>query len=276
MTMAPAIANLAATDVAFKNWLESQQQALDVASDGLIKDVSARATDFIAKGGWKDAKRVANGVNAEIILSKTWSLDRIDKIIDDTVGKLLSGQSPQQPDPPIGGTNVTTTPLPDAAASVLAGQKGAIALAVKGLVQSVLSEASSSVNASTGSSYGTVEPGPGLFFFNAVIESSYARKEFFNGETILQLVFVFECWFSQSRLHDLGVYDFIQSCMKIATIADDDINKVNAKIASLDPSADDYDAKYAKYQAILQALSGTRGSALAKAAELRQPPASST
>jgi hypothetical protein len=267
MTKAPDIAGLEKSETQFADWLAQQQQNVNAARDQAVKDTSSRATAFIAKGGWKDAKPFANGAFAHVDHSAKWSMDGINKIIDDTVSSLLGGKNPPSPDPSIGGTNkVTVSPDADAAVLMLGGFEGAIALSVKGLVQSVLADVSSSINASTGSSYGTVEPVPGLVVFNAVIESSYSRQDFFNGETILQNVFVFESWFIPSRATDLANYDRAVTDLKTVATADILISKIDALLANLDPSADDYDAKYAKYQGSLKSATQNRDSAKTAAA----------
>jgi hypothetical protein len=261
------IGDLQKTDAAFKTWFESQQQSINASRDKAVKDNSARAAAFIKAGGWTDAKPFSFGAYGNVDHAKSWSLDGINAIIDDTVNKLLSGQDPPKTDTSTGGIKgAVSNPIPSASMALIAGLAGPIALGIKGLVQSVLSGVTSSLNASTGDGYGSLEPAPGPLVFNACIESSYASRDFFNNETILQNVIVFESWFIASRLKDLATFSKAQAYLDTVAACDIQIDKIDGYIAALDPGADNYTDQLTKYQTCLDAVTKVRDSAKLEAA----------
>ena len=119
---------------------------------------------------------------------------------------------------------------------------------VQGLLVSLGSKTSTGVSAKS-----DMKPlAPGLKLFITVLENTYHRQDFFQNDSIVQNVFIFDCRFSvkevkaESKFSDSQYYEDQKTAIRNQMAA------VVKSIEKLDPTADDYPLLVAKYWKIAE------------------------
>lgn len=228
----------------FQSYIDTQTRVLDQLTSGAQVAIDNTIATYYKAGGWSDAKPLVAGSYQHLSTASEWSLDSVSRMID-AVRDSIFGKKPPE------GTTMPTLPS-DLAANVakMAGMEQLIASAAFDAIQGVLAAFTSSTQTSVKKDYVTRVLAPGLTLFCCVIENQYSRGDFLSNNVIVQNAYVFDTRFSIRQAGDISAFNDIQALEAQKWAFRDQLAKVNAAVAALDPTEDAYQIQLAKYTAI--------------------------
>ena len=92
MGHSPSIAEMAAKEKAFADWLATREQALDARRAALQKTQDADIASFYSENSWNDAKILGSGSNTDFQHQSDFTLKNL-KLIIDAIGRAMFSDS---------------------------------------------------------------------------------------------------------------------------------------------------------------------------------------
>jgi len=207
MGHSPSISDMMKKEKAFREWLETQQQALEAREGDLQKVQNKAIGTFYSVNNYDDSKSLGGGSSTDFQHQSDFTMKNLKKVID-AIGNAMFSDSAAP-----GG--VTTDPAEAkqavAAAKSLGGEVASEAnleLYIASKVFDVLSEVIMAFGTSTKLSYThtykSVSLGYGMQLFCTVAADSQESHGFFTDETIFEYLYIYEVRFSEKQAKDEG------------------------------------------------------------------------
>lgn len=234
----------AAANAAFQQYIDQQTAALDhVVSEAETK-IETSIEQYYAKGGWNDAKPLISGSYQHVSTASEWSLKAVSDMIDKLQTTIFGGEPTPGAKAPEQSKDLKDTVAKMADLELL------ITSAAFSLIEGVLEAFTSGTQTSIQTKYDVKELAPGLTLFICVVENQYHRKDFLSDNTIIQNAYVFDTRFSIKQGGDVAKFNQMTSLIAQQDALEAIAAKCNAALGDLDPTADDFEVKEAKYLAI--------------------------
>jgi hypothetical protein len=264
MGQSPSIADLAKRDQQFREYLKTIETDLETKSAEAKGKLQAEIDRFYKNNGYDDAKIMVTGQNAEFLHQQEFTLENLQKVIDQLSAAVFHGGVVPQ------GADVDDNTVKDAAKEIgaAAGAMANLELYVAGKVFDMLSSVVISFGATTSFSYastiGTEPLAYGIQAFTAVSASSYESKSFFQNEYINEYIFLYDVRFSlkqaqseaQMTLVQLYQNQLVAFSTKLNELLDDLIDD-NIDIDQYKDAANKFEQMIASVKTKIEDLSST-------------------
>lgn len=241
MGMAGTIGELRAANRSFQAFLDDRFAALGGTISQATGDVAKALDDFETTNGWHDAASLIKGTALHTGIAEDWALDKVVAKVKEFQAAAVSGGPADGVDTP------AQSPEVKAAVAKLSGLGVLIDSAALAAVLGGLETLSDGVTTQTRTVTGLA---PGLTLALETIGSNSHSQEFLNEQTIMQSVFVFDARFSITVAGDVATFDLKSALQHQADALKAMVDSCDKALASLDPTADDYDVRSGRYEAI--------------------------
>lgn len=228
----------------FQKYVDAQTAALDGFVTQAQADIAKSIEDYYTKGGWNDAKPLISGTYQHVTTTSEWSLQAVADMISKLQTTMFGGAPTQGASAP-----PQSDDLKEAVAK-MGGMEALITSAAFEAIEGVLEAFTSGTQTSVQKKYDVKELAPGLTLFLCVIENQYHRSDFVSDNTIVQNAYVFDTRFSIKQGADIARFDEMTNLKAQQDAQEAMATKCNALLVALDPAADDYEVKAAKYEGI--------------------------
>lgn len=231
---------------AFNEYVEKMRIDLDAKLEKERKAMDENIKQRYLKYG--DDNSLISSTYQHLTTVDEWSLQSVNNVISQCRTAIFGGKLPSGAKQDAPKADVTT------AIKAMANLDLLIANAAFDAVQSLLSSVGSSTETNITVKSDIRPLAPGLTLFITVAENSFHRKDFFTDKTIVQNLFIFDARFSikegqaVSHLSDLQAYENQKQSFRTQ------LQKVDSSVEALDPVADDYLDRLAKFNAISDTL----------------------
>ncbi|MBD1945428.1 hypothetical protein H6F50_24280 [Coleofasciculus sp. FACHB-712] len=232
----------------FQKYINDQTTALDTMTTKAQGEIQTTIDTYYKKGNWKDAAPLIQGKYEHLTTESEWSLDNVSKMIEALRGAIFGAPAPAGSTAPAQSSDLAANVQKMSDMTLL------ITSAAFNAIQGIMATFTSGTQTSVQQDFATKELAPGLTLFVCVIENQYHRSDFLNNNTILQTGYVFDTRFSIEQAGELAKFNQVQSLIAEQNTSETLISKFDAALIGLDVTADDYDAKYTKYQGNLDKL----------------------
>lgn len=233
-------------NAAFQQYITEQTAELDKMTTAASQDLQSQITTYYEKGGWNDAKPLVSGTYQHLSTASEWSLDSVAKMIGTIKDSIFGGPPPDGTDKAEQSTDLAETVAKMSEMEVL------IASAAFTAVEGILEAFTSGTQTTVQKQFDIKELAPGLTLFICVIENQYHRSDFVSDNTIIQNGYVFDTRFSIAQGGDVAKFNQMTSLIAQQNSQEVIAGKCNTALNNLDVTADDFDLKSTKYEAIAE------------------------
>jgi chromosome segregation ATPase len=230
----------------FRQYVQTIQQDLDKTANAQKAELTKAIEQHYSK--INDHTSLASADYRHLTTVSEWSLSSLN----DMIGKLSA--SIFGAPPPANSKHDTPTPEVTQAIKAMANLELYIANVAFDVIQGLLVSLDSSM--STGVSFKSdVRPlMPGLRLFITVIENSYERKDFFSNDKIIQSIYIFDARYSLTEAKSDSAFNDAQAYENQKESFREQLQKLDQKVAGLDPDDESYETKLARYEGIARSL----------------------
>jgi hypothetical protein len=232
----------------FQDYINTQTANLDKMTQEAQTVIDATIEKFYKAGKWTDAAPLAQGSYQHLTTASEWSLDNVNKIIE-ALKNSIFGSTPA----PAGSTVVEQAT--DLAKNIaqMSEMTLLITSAAFNAIQGIMASFTTGTQTSVQKDFATKTLAPGLTLFLCVIDNQYHKSEFLSDNTILQTGYIFETRFSIQQAGDIANFNQVQALIAEQGASQALLAKFDTALTKLDVD-DDFDVKYAKYNASMEML----------------------
>jgi len=249
---------MANKNAAFQEYIDVQIDAMNAAATTAQADMDAAIAQFYKDGAWDDAQPVVSGSYQQLDTASSWSLDPVIAMIDAVYAAMSGGPAapPARSSPfkACGAGTKIQTPIPGMSNLKGTFMSAAIPAAAFAVIENILAGFASSTNTMIARNFSEKTLAPGLMLFVTVIENQYHSSDFFSGEAIIQILYIFNARYSVKQAGAVRGANQVQLLVAQQAAFEQRAVEVSDLIARLDVTRDDYQVALRQLQKILDLL----------------------